>query len=196
MEFIICAILFDDRNERDAMVNIGILNLETGEMLFLDRVGSFFLENRKMFSDPKYKDESIFTLNCLSPHMGDKTFEMDQFARDELFALMAFLFASRGQPIVMINDFVRDVVLADLADEIGLNIDDFDVFGPRGDHLHTKEFINRRKDKLFYTSQSWNDFEVDDLSPKAREAIKALFKRKIIDEGRTVLSEVSPSDYQ
>ena len=178
------------------MVNIGILNLETGEMLHLSKVGSFFLENRKMFDDPKYKDESIFTLNCLSKHMGDKTFEMDQFARDELFALMAFLFASRGQSIVMINDYVRDVVLADIAEELGLHIDDFDIGGPYGDDPHTKDFIDRRKDRLAYTSDSWSDFDSDDLSPAAKEAIKALFKRKIIEEGRTMLNEVSPSDYQ
>ena len=178
------------------MENIGILNIETGEMLHLTKVGSFFLENRKMFSEPKYKNESIFTLNCLSRHMGDETFEMDQFARDELFALMAFLFSSRGQAIEMINDCVRDAVLAEIAEEVGLHIDDFYMGGPRGSHPHTKDFIDRRKERLLYTSESWGDFASDDLSPLARDAIKTLFKRKIIEEGRAVLNEFSPSDYQ
>jgi len=177
------------------MTNIGILNLETGEMLHLSKVGSFYMENRKMFSDPKYKNKSIFTLNCFSQHMGEESFEMDQFARDELFALMAFLFASRGQQVVMINDFVRDAVLADIAEELGLDIDNIYIGGPRGSHPHTKDFIDRRKGRLFYTNESWNEFDGDDLSVSARDAIKALFRRKIIEEGRTVLNEVSPSDY-
>ena len=178
------------------MKNIGILNLETGEFLGLSKVGSFYLERRKAFSDPKYKDESIFTLNCMSPHMGEESSELDQYARDELFALMAFLFASRGQPIVMVNDYVRDAVLSGIAEDLSIHIDDFYIGGPYGNHPHTKDFIDRRKDRLLYTSDSWNDFESDDLSPMARTAIKALFKRKIINEGRAMLNEVSPTDYR
>lgn len=180
------------------MMNLSILNLETGECLALSKVQGFYLERHPLFKDSIYRDEMIFANSNLLCVMGEPPSEtIDQSTCDELFSLISFLMASLGQPIVLMNDYSRDVTLEEIMEEVGVNPSDVHYSGSRLRSGATDflEFIERRKDRLIWDDRSRVWFESNNLTRLARDCIRKLFRRKLLKEDRKILHEVSPTDY-